>query len=444
MTAIEVLAQFISDFPADAVTSSLENAARRCLLDLIGSACSGFETESAGAARAAARRLFPEGPASVWFSEEELSAPAAAFCNAAAGSALDLDDGYRDAAGHPGAGVIPICLAAAQETGATFRETAVAIILGYEVGCRIAAARNLPRLPTMATGRWIAYGAAAALAYLYHYPAQTTAHALAIAGIHSPDMAAAGYSRMMGNHVKEGIPWAVLAGAAAVQLAVAGMTGPLDILNHPDTYDAPRILEGLGDRWVIEKVYFKPYGCCRWIHAAIDALLTILRDHSIPADTVDEIRVATFRRAVEGLTNETKPTTVEAAQYSLPFSLAVAAYEGKQGLLPLQPSTLKRRDLTEWAEKVRMEVDPELDRLFPTQSPARVSVTVGNRRLEHTVYDPRGNPANPLSLEELVEKFEILTGNILETTSRRSILKLLTHEKTDPLPGLFELLVKPL
>ncbi len=57
-------------------------------------------------------------------------------------------------------------------------------------------------------------------------------------------------SRIMGNHAKEGIPWATLAGLWAVKLAAECFTVPLDILDHKGYYDASRIAAGLGESFV--------------------------------------------------------------------------------------------------------------------------------------------------------------------------------------------------
>lgn len=423
MTTTEKLAQIITQFDPASITASMEHAIRRCLIDLIGVACAGFKMDGVRAVRTTAKRLFPKGKSSVWLSETKLTSIAAASCNAAAASALDLDDGHRSAAGHPGAGIIPACLAVAEEENIPFKDLLSAIALGYEVGCRVAASRDFSRLPTMATGRWIATGVAAATAYLYRLSQDKTAQALAIAGIHSPDMAAAGYSRMMGNQVKEGIPWAVLTGMTAVHLAAEGLTGPLDILDHPNYYNASQILENLGSHWAIEEIYFKPYGCCRWAHAAIDALLSIQNEHKLAAEAIDQVQVETFRRAVEGLTNEIQPAALEAAQYSLPFSLAVAAILGRDGLLPLRTEWLGRQDLLQLSEKIRLKVDPELDRLFPSQSPARVVIISGNRRYERTIFTPLGDPDHPLSDKDLREKFYTLTKDLFSEDRQEAILE---------------------
>lgn len=444
MTTLETLGRFAAGLKADELPPRLGEAVTRCLIDLLGAACAGHGSGAARMVRAVAGPLFAAGPAWLWFSGRRLAAPGAALANAAAASAWDLDDGHRAAAGHPGAAIIPACLAAAQEAGASARELQAALVLGYEVACRVAAARDLARLPTMASGRWVAYGVAAAAGRLHGLDAAGLAQAMAVAGVLSPDLAAAGYSRLMGNLVKEGIPWATLTGLVAVSLAAHGFSGPLDILDHPDYYQAPGITAGLGGQWAIEQVYFKPYACCRWCHAAIDALLAIQDEQGLGADDIAEIQVHTFERALR-LSNETDPATLEGAQYSLPFTLAVAAVEGAAGLLPLRPELLGREELVELAGRVRLEVDPELEAMFPERSPARVVVMTRSRgRHEHTVLDPLGDPANPLSTARLEEKFRALTAGLLSPSRQQALLARVHALEPEGLPPLLEELGRPL
>jgi hypothetical protein len=63
---------------------------------------------------------------------------------------------------------------------------------------------------------------------------------------------------------------------AALDLAESGYGGPLDILDHIDHFNAAKILDGLGETWAIAQTYFKPYACCRWLHAPLDCLLDLM------------------------------------------------------------------------------------------------------------------------------------------------------------------------
>jgi 2-methylcitrate dehydratase PrpD len=238
---------------------------------------------------------------------------------------------------------------------------------------------------------------------------EQTAEAMAIAGVAAPGLSAAGYSRRMGNSVKEGIPWATAIGLTAAELAREGYTGPTDILDHPDYYDSAVLLAGLGEKFAVERIYYKPYACCRWIHAAIDAVVALRKEGAFTHNDIDAIEIHTFARALR-LSNEVEPETLEGAQYSLPFCTAVAAIDGEASLLPMSADLLRRPDIVRLSAKVRMVVDPVLDPLFPTQAPARVRILCKDQAAEREVRFARGDPDNPLGEAALVEKFTTLAA----------------------------------
>jgi len=412
MWATEILAEFVSTWPGENIPEAAREAAKRCVLDLVGAAASGFTTAGARALRGAASGLLLPGPASVWFSGTGLQAAGAALANSGAASALDIDDGHRAAGGHPGAAVIPAALGLAETAACSGQDLVSAVILGYEAAVRVAAARDFSTLDTLSTGRWCAYGVVAAGGRLLRMTPARLAQAMAIAGVLSPGLSAAGYSSVMGNQVKEGIPWATFLGLAALELAQKGFTGPTDILDHPPYYDRDRIVGGLGKRFAIEEVYFKPYACCRWIHSALDGLISLMAEHRLHGDEIHKATVSTFERALR-LNNYADPDTLEAAQYSIPFCLAAAAREGEGALRPMPESLLGRPDIVDLAKRVELRLDPELDRRFPVQVPARVTLETGRGRLEQLVDHPLGDPANPMNLAALVEKFRGLSTGLL-------------------------------
>src|SRR5262245_60224782 len=94
------------------------SAALRAVFALGAPTIAGRRTAGAVAALKAAPAAWGPGPAACWFSDLRLSAPGAAFVNAASASMLDLDDGHRAASGHPGAAVIPAVMATAEAHGA--------------------------------------------------------------------------------------------------------------------------------------------------------------------------------------------------------------------------------------------------------------------------------------------------------------------------------------
>jgi len=438
----EVLADYALSLRGEEIPAPVRERIGDCLIDLAGAAAAGRATAAAEIARRTAARLGAPGAAGLWFGGGRREAAAAAFANSAAASALDLDDGHRAAGGHPGAAVLPAVIAVAQESASPAPDTLAAIAVGYEVGVRVAAARDFARLDTLSTGRWGAYGAAAAACRLRGLDRRRTAEALSVAGVLSPGLSAAGYSRFMGNHAKEGIPWSVLTGLWATELAASGFTGPLDILDHPDHFDARRIRAGLGRGFAVEGVYFKPYGCCRWAHAALEALETVMREEGLAAEDLESVEVHTFERALR-LTNEIDPVTVEAAQYSLPFGLGLLAAEGREALLPIREGSLHHPRAVALASRVSLRVDPELDRGFPAETAARVLVRAGGRSHARLCRHPAGDPARPMDRAALIAKFRHLSRGCFSAARQEALLAAVGAVPREGAAALAELLSAP-
>ena len=416
-----MLAEYVCDTAVSAPCNAASRAAGNVLIDLIGCAAAGHTSPASKAARNTVRNLYAAGPATLWFTSHKRRAEGAAMANSTAASALDLDDGHRQAGGHPGAAVIPAVLAVAPAASASGQDVVAALTAGYEVGVRVSAARDFTRLDTLSTGRWGAYGVVAAAGSLARDTPPILATAFSIAGVLSPGLSAAGYSTVMGNQVKEGIPWSVMTGLTALDLAREGLTGPLDILDHPDYFDATAIIDGLANGSALTAVYFKPYACCRWIHAAIDAMVELIAGDTISPGGIRAVDVYTFERTLR-LNNYADPDTLEGAQYSLPFCLAVAAYGGTEALLPLSPEWLHRPAVIALAARVRLYVDPVLDACFPAETGARVCLETATGRVEQTVRCPLGDPANPMDRTRLTAKFRRLAGGLMASTTQDCIL----------------------
>lgn len=425
-----VLADFVLRMPAKKLPASAREAAQKCILDLLAASIAGFKSLPVKGMRNLCSKLFNSGSSNVWFSNLRLSPMGAALANSAAASALDLDDGHRAAMGHPGAAIIPAALAAAREVRADGEQLLAAIILGYETAVRVAAARDHESLDTLATGRWASYGVVAAAGRLYQLSSQKMAEAMAIAGVSSPGLSAAGYSSVMGNSVKEGIPWATFTALSSLELANQDYTGPVDILDHPDYFSAQKIRFGLGDDYLIDNVYFKPYSCCRWIHSALDACLALIENRRINPDQIQGIEVYTFSRVLR-LNNYTQPQTLESAQYSLPFCLAAACLRGKNSLLPMSKSLLEQTALTSFAKKIKITIDSALDAEFPRKTPARVEIRTLQERFVKQVDEPLGDPGNPMDIDSIEKKFHHLAADKLSLRNREQLIQFVKEINTD-------------
>lgn len=410
------LGDFAANAPA-ALPAPVQARAATMVLDLLAAAAGGYDTTLAQTARGAAPDLFGPGQGSVWFGDPGLSWIGAAYANSSAASALDIDDGHRGAAGHAGAAVIPAALAAAELVDAGWGDTLAAIVLGYDIALRIAAARRIERLDRFTSGPWAGYGAAAAAGRLLGLdPAQMT-QAIAITGAEAPANLAVGMSESFGSSVKEGIAWATVTGLGAVIRARHGGTGPEDMFESPDWFDREALLGGLGDRWLIQETYLKPYACCRYIHAALDAIGDMVRRDR----PIDRLTLYVFREGLK-LPNSPAPATLEQAQYSYPFCCALAALRGPEALLPMREAHLRDPEVLALAARVDLVAAPEFDGQFPAGTPARVVLDQGQGPVERIVTHPLGDVANPMSRAQLHAKFLHFTAGHLTPDRQQGLI----------------------
>src|SRR5262249_21791852 len=180
------------------------------------------------------------------------------------------------------------------------------------------------------TGFGAGLAAAAGAAALRALPPARFAHALAIAGETGPHMATTtagpSWPQPNGSDVKEGIPWGVAHGLAAVALAERGMTGPLDLVDHAPFFDLDAILAAR-PRAAIHDTYTRLYAACRHCHAPVDALLAVMRANDLAAGEIESVAVGAYAGALR-IANRPAPASLADAQYSIPYCLGLAAHHG--------------------------------------------------------------------------------------------------------------------
>jgi len=438
VSATDELIAFVRDLDYTLLPDDVASQARRCVLDLLGVAIAGSRTKMARVSTRFACSQFSSGKTTLIGSPVRLGEMGATWVNGICASALDMDDGHRLAMGHPGAAVIPTALAVAETSGASGRDFLAAVVAGYEMAVRVSVSR-VPdyKAHHYSTGIWGGLGSVAAAGKLLQFDRQTFQHALGIAAAHGPFPPSGVF--LYNSMVKEVIGWAGVIGCSSAFLAREGFTGPEDTLDRSGRYDTTQLVENLGREYAILKTYFKPYASCRWSHSAIDGVLELARKHNLRPEEVEEIHVRGFREATR-LCNDA-PTTTVAAQYSIPFSVALALSRGRIGPGELTEANLQDQGLLQLARKVRVSVDPEFDRLFPDKTVAKVTIHTGRGAFATTVEYPRGNPENPLSDAELAEKFRSLTVDVLGEERSAELKVAIDHlEQMDSVKRLAELL----
>ena len=418
---VEKLADFVTGVETADVPQSAMVAAQRALLDCVASALGGVNTRNAIASRDAMQAVFGTGDYHPWFcAGPGLHKLGALFSDCAAASALDIDDGHRGAAGHPGAAIVPAALLAASEKEASGDDLLAAIAVGYEVALHVASARRHFQTISFASGIWTGFGVAAAISWLQGLDAGQVAHALAIASQEAPQNLPQG--DCMASSVKGSSPWSTVTAYVACSRAAAGSTGSLDLLDRPEVYEVDSIASDLGRKWMIEDSYYKLYAACRYGHSVIDAILHLKTEHRIAPADIQTIRIEIFAEAAK-LPNSLEPSSLEDAQFSLPFMAALAAVKGEGAFRPMTEDVLADADIRALAAGVQITYPAALRGQFPALTPTKVTIETSGASWAHVVEAPLGDPSNPVSDDDIRLKLTDLGRDTLTKTDIETLVE---------------------
>ncbi len=404
------------NFPESVRTQLSKN-----LLDLFAATIAGLATPASGIMADFAATAFPGNEATIAGKGKIGSAPGAALANACAANALDVDDGYRPAKGHPGAVVIPAALATAQAEGASGRDFLAAVAVGYEVGLRAGTIwHDHPhRGPSYhGSGSWGSIGAAAACARLLKLGPPELEHALAIAEYHAPLAPIMDCVRHPAM-VKDGIHWGAFVGVTATQLAARGFTG-MPATPCADEYRAS--MRTLGADWWMERVYYKFHPCCRWAQPAIAGALALRAIHRMKPEHIAAVRIETFEAATHLGTR--RPANTEEAQYSLAYPVACAFVHGRVSVSEIAGPGLTNQAVLALSERVEMSVDPAIEACFPDEALAKVIVTTTDGRTHATGPVPApGDPDSGITFDDLVSKSRCLIDHVADSSHAEHLVE---------------------
>jgi 2-methylcitrate dehydratase PrpD len=390
---------------------------RLALLDTLGCGAHGQATPWAKMLLQWARAGAPAaGEATVWGEKSPaLRAADAALVNGVAAHGFELDD-YHAAKLHPGAVVIPAALALAEKHGAGGERLVTAIAAGYEVMIRSSLALD----PSAArlrgwhlTGVCGPFGAAAAGAVLLGLDEERTAWALGLGGTQGAGLWAFNADGSMSKRFHAGR--AAHSGVLAAELAALGFTGPASIYEfhdggvlraYSDASDPAPLTADLGRVFRLDNSRIKPYSCCGSTHSYVDAAFELRRRLGTPWNASRRVRVGLAKVVDVQCGFRYVPSSALNAQMSLRFVVAAALLEGQ--VLPAQFAEAKLADpaITALAERLELEHDPALDRLYPQQFAAWIAAQDDAGQWQRVdVMDPLGSDANPVGEQGIVEKF---------------------------------------
>ena len=395
-----------------AIPDRVVHQAKKCLLDYLGVVVGGAKY---------LQRQHPEffetlvkdgGECSVFGTDYKTTAFHAAWLNGFSAHVLELDDGHRKGMIHLGASIVSAVLAVAEKEKLAFDAVLRGVVMGYEAAVRCACALQPGHKVRgyHVSGTCGTIGSAVGIAFACGYTKEQMKSTLACAVT-----SAAGVLEIQ-EEASELKPYnlgrAAMDGLAAAQMGRLALPGPDDILGGKrgllavltDTPVQTHLTDFGNEDYGIEGIYQKMYAACRHCHPAIEAAVAIRNDHNLQVEQVDRVEVHTYKLAVGGHDHH-DIKGISSAKLSTPYSVALAIEKGNAGFEDFNETNLQDSDILGLTQKVCVVEDEQLTAKSPAVRGARVVVRLKNgTEFENSVLYPKGEPENPILLEEIRQK----------------------------------------
>jgi 2-methylcitrate dehydratase PrpD len=439
--------EFVQDLRYEDIPDDVLKVMRRSLLDTIGVAIIGSQTDISSIVKKFTAMHMPcseETPsARMMFGGQKISPMGAAMAGAFTIDSIDAHDTYSAAKGHAGSGVLPSVLAIvdaliASGTPVSGRDLMVALTIAYEVSYRAGLTLHATTPDYHTSGAWTAVGIAAAGARLLGLNDDQLRHAVGIAEYHGPR------SQMMRciehpTMLRDGVGWGAPTGVSAVYLAADGFTGAPAIT--VESSEAEPFWADLGEVWETATTQYKAYPVCRWAHPAIDAVAHLMREHNLVSSQIERSRILTFHYATKLAGHE--PKTLDELTYALAFPFAIMAVRGKIGIEELKPEILSDPEILRISRATSLEESEHYNQISIKKRWADVTLYLKDGRvLQSDAYSPRGDPDDPLSDQEISDKYHLLSDDVVGKDRADDIERLVADVESPSfdLPALLDLI----
>ncbi len=406
------LAAFAAQLRFEDIPAQVVRRTEDLLVDWFGSAVAGHGSRPVETLTRVVMKMAPSsGTSEVMVNRAQTSAYVAAMANAAASHVAEQDDVHNGSVFHPATVVFSPVLAMAQAMGASGRQLLTAAVAGYEVGIRVGECLGRSHYKVFhTTGTAGTLAAAAAVGNLLGLNAQQMQHALGSAGTQSAGLWE--FLRTGADSKQLHTAHAAGAGLMSALLAQEGFTGAAQILEGAQGMaagmssdaDVRKLTDGLGTRWATAETSFKYHASCRHTHPAADALLQVIQQNSLHPNDIARVVTHVHQGAIDVLGPVVNPVTVHQSKFSMGTVLALAARFGYAGLTEFD-GHFSEEATRAFCARVEMELDAEVDGAYPQRWIGKVTVhTRDGRVLKGRVDEPKGDPGNTLSRDEISAK----------------------------------------
>ena len=426
-TLLQSLAGFVDQLTFDELPPHVIKKANDAWFDLVGCYYGALRIDETNSRLLQyAYNNSPNQQVTLWGTGLKASVDQAAMAEGFIGYYLEFDDGVS-LGGHWASSSIPAIIANVEREHGNGTDVIQSLVCAYEVGTRISRLyastllMNKVHFPcTMG-----AFAASAGVAKARKLDKSTIAEGfsngcLSPVGPYSTAISGAQIKNMYSG-------WPNYLGIKMMDFAELGIGGDIDIFESENglgkifagkNLDETVMLESiasLGSHYHLMDSYCKPYPCCRWLHAPIRLMESILSENK--AHQIDQIAVygplfLQLYAASDGFSQKVK------AQYSIPYSIAALICNGQLGIHEYDEAIRNNADVKKMAKRIRIIPDTELDTLFPSQFIVRVAVNFS----DGTVVTKEGGlpwgPDSPATQDELIDKFSRLVEGTISSEER--------------------------
>lgn len=435
----EQVAQRLKEIRYDQLDEKVIDRTKYLLLDFLGCAIRGSIADSSSPVHyEMGNHDIGSGSVPVIGTAIRCEASYAALAMGIAAHSIELDDVVNSASLHPAVAVMPAALSISCRDQLGGQSLIEAIVAGYEVMVKLGIALD-PKAhygrgfhPTGTCG---VFGAAVAAGKLMNMSEKQMQYAIGIAGSQ-----AAGSMEFLSDGAftkRFHAGWAAHSGIVAASLAAGGFSGPATIIegqfgflkSYSPKFQPHFVTENWGEPFEILKTSIKPHACCRYNQGAIDCIRALAEGHQLKAEDIVEITVsildAGFALVADPIDQKRNPQSVVDAQFSMPFGAAIAVHYGDAFIDRYTVEEIERPEIKDLMQKVVCVRDPVLNDNFPAQWPARVIIeTRDGSTLKKDLTFPKGDPENPLSWDELIDKFKALASEVMPDSKCGEIVEM--------------------
>jgi 2-methylcitrate dehydratase PrpD len=437
MEVTAILAKFTTDLHYEKIPRKAVETAKIALRDCLGVALAGSREEDARIAAEIARQERAREETSVIGQGFRTSALNAALANGTAAHALDFDHSFT-IMGQPTAPVAPATFALGEALGASGRQVIEAYVAGFEVTAKL-----VHSLRDSAHDGWHApstlgsFGAAAACSKLLGVDAAKTQMALGITASMASGIVANFGTMTKPLHVGLGARNGVLAaklaagGYTANVKAIEGGFGFYQVL-HENTPIREQAIEELGRSYalVTDGLRIKPYPCGGLTHQVIDSVLEFKGKNGLTAEMIERVDVDVVKHTFDRIVFRVPQTGIQ-GKFCMPYLVARAIIDGKIGLHIFTDSAVRDQNVLKLAERVQMNLDPNLKKSDAAGRPCRVTVRLRNgQTFTREAQHAKGGPEYPMTEAELRDKFTECAREAIDARSAAQALDYIENLET--------------